>query len=42
VTDFPNDERRLLAPVVPEDWLIALATALVAFLLLGVVPRLFW
>ena len=42
MTDFPHDERGVLAPVVPEDWLIALATALIAFGLLGILPRLFW
>ncbi len=26
----------------PEDWLVAIATALLAFVLLGILPRLFW
>lgn len=42
MTDFPQDERRVLAPAAARDWLIALATALVALVLLGVLPRLFW
>ena len=42
MSDFPRDERRVLAPTAPEDWLIALATALIAFVLLGVLPHLFW
>jgi hypothetical protein len=42
VTDFSQDERRVLAPGAPEDWVIALATALIAFVLLGILPRLFW
>jgi hypothetical protein len=41
-TDFPQEQRRILAQVSPEDWLIAIATALLAFVLLGVLPRLFW
>jgi hypothetical protein len=42
VSDLPQQQRHLLAHVSPEDWLVALATALVAFVLLGVLPRLFW
>jgi len=42
VSDLPQEQRHLLAHVSPEDWLVALATALVAFVLLGVLPRLFW
>ena len=42
MTDFPRDERRFLTPIMPQDWLVAIATALAAFVLLGVLPRLFW
>ena len=42
MTDFPQDQRRVLAPEAPEDWLVAIATALLAFVLLGILPRLFW
>jgi len=42
VTDFPRDERHILAPAGLQDWLIAIATAFAAFVLLGVLPRLFW
>jgi hypothetical protein len=42
VSDLPQEQRRLLAHVSPEDWLVALITAVAAFVLLGVLPRLFW
>ena len=42
MTDFPHDQRSVLAQISPEDWLVAVATALIAFVLLGVLPRLFW
>jgi hypothetical protein len=42
VSDLPQEQRHLLAHVSPEDWLVALITALAAFVLLGVLPRLFW
>jgi len=42
VSDFPQEQRRFLAHVSPEDWLVALITALAAFVLLGILPRLFW
>jgi len=42
VTDFPHAQRHFRARVSPEDWLIALATALLALVLLGILPRLFW
>jgi len=42
VTDFPQDQRRVVARISPEDWLVAIATALLAFVLLGILPRLFW
>jgi hypothetical protein len=42
VSDLPQEQRHLLAHISPDDWLVALATALLAFALLGVLPRLFW
>jgi hypothetical protein len=41
MTDFPHDSPRL-APHHPlEDWLLAIATALAALLVLGVLPSLY-
>jgi hypothetical protein len=42
VTDLPQEQRPLLAGVSPDDWLVAIGTALLALLLLGILPRLFW
>lgn len=42
MTDFPQERRHVLARVSPEDWLVALATALLALVLLGVLPHWFW
>jgi len=42
VTDFSQEQASGEAPVAPEDWVLALGTALLALLLLGILPRLFW
>jgi len=42
VSDFPQEQRRLLANISPDDWVVAIATALLAFVLLGILPRMFW
>ena len=42
MTDFPQDHPHVVPRSALEDWLIAIATALVALVLLGIVPRLFW
>jgi hypothetical protein len=42
VSDFSQEQRRLLADISPDDWLVAIATALLAFVLLGILPRMFW
>ena len=42
VTDFPQEQRHVMARISSEDWLVAIATALLAFVLLGILPRLFW
>ncbi|MGH6664385.1 MAG: hypothetical protein ACREB2_05720 [Pseudolabrys sp.] len=39
---FPHQQRNELAHVSPEDWLLAIGTALLALVLLGILPRLFW
>jgi len=40
VTDFRNDPQRLLACLSLDDWAVAIATALLVFILLGIVPRI--
>jgi hypothetical protein len=40
VTDFLHDPRRLLARLSLDDWAVAVATALLAFVLLGILPRI--
>jgi hypothetical protein len=42
VSDFPHEQRNGLGHVSSEDWLIAMGTALLALVLLGILPRLFW
>jgi hypothetical protein len=42
LSELPQEQRHLLAHVSPEDWLVALITALAAFVLLGILPRMFW
>jgi hypothetical protein len=42
VSDFSQEQRRLLADISPDDWVVAIATALLAFVLLGILPRMFW
>jgi hypothetical protein len=42
VSDFPQEQRHLLADISPDDWVVAVATALLAFVLLGILPRMFW
>ena len=42
MTDFPQDHPQIVRRSALEDWLIAAATALVALVLLGILPRLFW
>jgi hypothetical protein len=42
VSDFPQEQRHLLADVSPEDWVVAIGTALLALVLLGILPRMFW
>ena len=42
MTDFPQEQRHILPRVSPQDWIVAIAAALLALMLLGVLPRLFW
>jgi hypothetical protein len=40
MTDFLHGQRRVFAQAAMENWLLAIATALLAFLLLGVLPHI--
>jgi hypothetical protein len=40
MTDFPHERRRVLAPTALDNWALAIATALVALIVLGVLPHL--
>jgi len=40
MTDLPHERRSLLQSGVLDSWAIAIATALVALTVLGVLPRL--
>jgi hypothetical protein len=42
VTDFPDDPQRLPARLSLDDWAVAIATSLLALILLGILPRMFW
>ncbi|MGH6725772.1 MAG: hypothetical protein ACREB8_04410 [Pseudolabrys sp.] len=42
MTDYSREQRSGQAHVSPEDWVLALGTALLALILLGILPRLFW
>ena len=40
MTDLPHTRRRLLQSRALDNWALAIATALVALIVLGVLPRL--
>lgn len=42
MTDFPHEPQRLLARVSLEDWAVAIVSALLALILLGVLPHVHW
>ena len=42
MTDFPQDPQRLLARLSLHDWAVAIATALLALILFGIVPHFRW
>jgi hypothetical protein len=42
MTDLPHERQRWVPKASVEDWLIAIATALVALLVLGVLPHVNW
>jgi hypothetical protein len=41
VTDFP-DPQRLPTHLSLDNWAVAIATALLALILLGILPRIHW
>ena len=40
MTDFPHERRSAVAPTALDSWVVAIATALVALIVLGVLPHL--
>jgi hypothetical protein len=42
MSDFPHEPPRLAPQGTLEDWLLAIATALVALLAIGVLPHIHW
>lgn len=40
MTDLPHERRSAMAPTTLDNWAVAIATALVAFIVLGVLPHL--
>jgi hypothetical protein len=42
MTDFPDDPHRGEPELLISDWLLAFATALVALIVIGVIPHLQW
>jgi hypothetical protein len=42
MTDFPHERRRLFGQAALENWLVAVITALLAFIFLGIVPHMYW
>jgi hypothetical protein len=42
VTDFPHHPQRPLARLSLDGWAVAIATALLALILLGILPRIYW
>ena len=42
MTDFPDDPQRLSARLALDDWAVAIATSLLALILLGILPRIHW
>jgi hypothetical protein len=42
MTDYPHEPPRLVPQASLQDWLIAIATALLALLVIGVLPHVKW
>jgi hypothetical protein len=42
MSDFPHEQPRILAQASADDWAAAIATALLALILLGLLPRVLW
>ena len=42
MSDFPHQQQRGFARGSADDWAAAIATALLALILLGVLPRILW
>jgi hypothetical protein len=42
MSDFPHEQQRVLTRVSADEWAAAIATALLALILLGVLPRVLW
>jgi len=40
MSDFPHERRSVLTPTRLDNWAVAIATALVALIVLGVLPHL--
>jgi hypothetical protein len=42
MTDLPHERQSVLQPGALDNWAVAIATALVALIVLGVLPHLPW
>lgn len=42
MTDYPRDPERALARLPFDSWAVAIASALLVFIIVGVLPRLSW
>jgi hypothetical protein len=42
MTDFSHEPRRLLQRITLDSWAVAIATAFVALVVLGILPRVPW
>jgi hypothetical protein len=42
MTDFPHERQTVLQRDALDNWAVAIATALVALIVLGVLPHLSW
>jgi hypothetical protein len=42
MTDFSHERRRFFAQAAVENWLLAIITALLALIFLGILPHMNW